>query len=181
MRYLSAALAVLVLAVAPTGCSAASDFEEESAADQGEDALRALVIDADDNGKTFVVSQGQNVRVELPANRTTGYKWIVASTDRTFGYPASDKYSSTSSTVGGGGTQKLTWRTDGPIPMVGTHTVVLEYRRPWDENVKPAKTFSFRVTITGSQVSCANVRCAAGTHCAMKGINGGAVPACIKD
>lgn len=27
--------------------------------------------------------------------------------------------------------------------------------------------------------SCANVRCGAGTHCEMKGINGGAVPVCI--
>ncbi len=29
--------------------------------------------------------------------------------------------------------------------------------------------------------TCANVRCAAGTHCEMKGINGGALPVCIKD
>lgn len=30
-------------------------------------------------------------------------------------------------------------------------------------------------------ITCANVRCAAGTHCEMKGINGGAVPVCIQD
>jgi len=29
--------------------------------------------------------------------------------------------------------------------------------------------------------TCANVRCTAGTHCEMKGINGGALPVCIKD
>jgi hypothetical protein len=29
--------------------------------------------------------------------------------------------------------------------------------------------------------SCANVRCSAGTHCEMKGINGGAIPVCIQD
>jgi hypothetical protein len=29
--------------------------------------------------------------------------------------------------------------------------------------------------------TCANLKCAAGYHCEMKGINGGAVPACIKD
>jgi hypothetical protein len=29
--------------------------------------------------------------------------------------------------------------------------------------------------------TCANVRCAAGTHCEMKGINGGAIPVCIQD
>ncbi len=30
-------------------------------------------------------------------------------------------------------------------------------------------------------LSCATVRCAQGTHCEMKGINGGAVPACIQN
>lgn len=32
-----------------------------------------------------------------------------------------------------------------------------------------------------SNVTCANVRCAAGTHCEMKGINGGSIPVCIND
>lgn len=30
-------------------------------------------------------------------------------------------------------------------------------------------------------ITCANVRCAAGTHCEMKGINGGAIPVCLND
>ena len=30
-------------------------------------------------------------------------------------------------------------------------------------------------------LTCANVRCAAGTHCEMKGINGGSIPVCIAD
>lgn len=33
----------------------------------------------------------------------------------------------------------------------------------------------------GSPLTCANVKCAAGTHCELKGINGGSVPVCIKD
>jgi len=32
-----------------------------------------------------------------------------------------------------------------------------------------------------STVTCANVRCAAGTHCEMKGINGGSIPVCVND
>lgn len=39
------------------------------------------------------------------------------------------------------------------------------------------RTLLFQVGVT----TCANVRCASGTHCEMKGINGGAVPVCIKD
>lgn len=178
MRLLGAAF-LFGLFLAPLGCGSA--VEVDPATDEGEDALKALVIDSDDNGKTFVVPQGQSVRVELPANHTTGYHWIVASTDKTFGYPSSHSYSTTSQAVGSGGVEKLTWKTSAPIPVIGTHKVVLEYRRPWDENVKAAKTFSFSVTITGSSLTCANVKCASGTHCEMKGINGGAVPACMKN
>ncbi|MBX3192198.1 MAG: hypothetical protein KF819_34735 [Labilithrix sp.] len=32
-----------------------------------------------------------------------------------------------------------------------------------------------------STITCANVRCAAGTHCEMRGINGGSIPVCIAD
>jgi len=181
MRFSALFVLALVVSAPLVACSGAPDLEEETTADQGEDALSALVIDQNDNGQTFVVPQGQSVRVELPANKTTGYRWTVASTDRSFGYPATDTYKTTSSGVGGGGIQKLTWKTNAPFPTVGTHKVVLEYRRPWDENVKPAKTFTFSVTITGSQLTCSNVKCASGTHCEMKGINGGAVPACIKN
>lgn len=171
---------LLVVALPSLGCSGAPD-DAEATADDSEDALRALVIDTNDNGKTFVVPQGQSVRVELPANRTTGYRWVVAATDRTFGYPASDTYTATSQKIGSGGVEKLTWKTNAPLPMIGTHKVALEYRRPWDENVKPAKKFSFSVTLTGSPKSCFAITCASGTHCEMKGINGGAIPACIKN
>lgn len=181
MRLAGMLVAGLVVVALPSlGCSGAAE-NDATTLDDSQDELRALVIDTNDNGDTFVVPQGQSVRVELPSNRTTGYRWVVASTDRTFGYPSSDTYSSTSQSVGGGGVQKLTWKTSAPLLMLGKHKVVLEYRRPWDENVKPAKTFSFAVTITGSSLSCRTVTCASGTHCEMKGINGGAIPACIKN
>ncbi len=40
-----------------------------------------------------------------------------------------------------------------------------------------ATTTLFRAAL----LTCANVRCAAGTHCEMKGINGGSIPVCIAD
>ncbi|MDB4998839.1 MAG: hypothetical protein JWM74_6271, partial [Myxococcaceae bacterium] len=50
--------------------------------------------------------------------------------------------------VGSGGTEKLTWKTSSPLSMVGSHRVELEYKRAWEKNVKPLKTFSFTVDIT---------------------------------
>ena len=45
-----------------------------------------------DDGKTVTVTEGQNLVVKLQSNPTTGYKWKVVSTDRTFGYPADERF-----------------------------------------------------------------------------------------
>ena len=100
--------------------------------------------DADD-GKTFAVIVGQDIVVHLSANPTTGYRWRVTSTNRTFGYPVSDLFQVGGSAVGAGGTQTLTWKTTGPLNLVGTHTVELAYARTAEET--PDKTFSFTVEI----------------------------------
>jgi len=180
---LLAALPLAVLAM-PIGCAAEADPEEtgDTSVDSTADELKSLVIDDDDNGKTFNVTAGQNVVVKLSSNPTTGYKWHVSSTDRTFGYPAKDVYTASKpAAVGSGGVQTLTWKTAGGFPVTGKHTVKLEYQRPWAETAPPAKTFTFTVDVRAATPTCANVRCASGTHCEMKGINGGAIPACIKD
>ncbi len=114
-------------------------------------AVDPVVIDASGDGGSFTAVEGQPVVVRLAANASTGYRWVVAVTDRTFGYPATDEMeTSGNGPVGSGGTQVLTWETTGFLPMVGTHAVTLEYRRPWDENVDPADTFSFSVEVVGA-------------------------------
>jgi inhibitor of cysteine peptidase len=149
------AVAALVVGVGPIGCAASTDDEPVSSPTEegdAEDELRSKSItDADDN-QTVTVTKGQNVLVKLSSNPTTGYKWTVASTDRTFGYPAYDKYlaASPNGPVGSGGIQRFTWKTNSPLNMAGSHTVKLEYKRAWEVNVAPAKTFTFTVTIVDS-------------------------------
>ena len=189
MRLSSLLLAVAVpfgLLALPVGCAGADDPGAETSS-TGEDAdavdeLRAFNIDDDDSGKTFTVQEGQNVTLKLSSNPTTGYKWVIVGTDRTFGYPDKDDFvSSGSGAVGSGGRQVMTWKTKGGLSMVGKHTVSLEYKRSFG-NDPPAKKFTFTVEIEKpGGATCAAVRCASGTHCEMKGINGGALPVCIKD
>jgi inhibitor of cysteine peptidase len=100
-----------------------------------------------DNGKTVTITKGQSVLLKLASNPTTGFKWVVASTDRSFGYPASDVFVKNGAAVGSGGLQRLTWKTSGPFPGVGKHKVKLEYKRAWETNVAPAKVFTFTVNI----------------------------------
>jgi len=143
---------VLALSFAAlTGCSA----DEADANETGsEDELRSLKIDDDDNGKTFTVEKGGDVKVALSSNATTGYKWKVVSTSRTFGYPTNldGTYQGPGSggPVGGGGTQLFVWKTNSPLlqPSATAHTVKLEYRRSFESDSTPAaKTFTFKVKV----------------------------------
>jgi len=173
-----------LLALGPVGCatetSGAGDETNSTGEDEaGTDELRQFQIGDNDSGKTFAIVEGQNVVLKLSSNPTTGYKWSVVSTDRTFGYPKED-FLGGNGAVGSGGTQKLTWKTKSPLSMVGAHTVKLEYKR--GTSGTPAKTFTFTIEIAATAgPTCAAVRCAGGTHCEMKGLNGGATPVCIRD
>ena len=88
------------------------------------------------------LNEGQDVVVELPTNPSTGYTWKVVATDQTFGYPTEEFVGPDSNVVGAGGTLKLTWKTRSAAQMLGGHSVKLEYRRPWEQDVPAAKTFS---------------------------------------
>lgn len=91
---------------------------------------QAVMVDEHGDGTTVKVAAGQELAVRLVSNPTTGYRWEVVATDRTFGYPASDDFVASSSAIGAGGAQTLVWSTAGAFPVTGQHTVRLAYRRP---------------------------------------------------
>ena len=148
-------LAAAAVALSPLGC--ASEEQDDSIVtpaegeETTEDELRSLSLTEADNGKTVTVTEGQNVVVKLPSNPSTGYKWSVVSTDRTFGYPSDTRFLKNGGAVGSGGLERFSWKTKGGISMVGEHSVKMEYKRPWETNASPAKTFSFKVKIVSGQ------------------------------
>lgn len=146
------AAAAVTLFLAPLGCSADTSDDPTSTADDetSEDELKSQTLTEGDDGKTVTIAKGQNVVLKLQSNPTTGYRWKVVSTDRTFGYPATTRFLANGDGVGAAGVERMTWKTSGPLDMTGTHEVKLEYKRPWEENASPAKTFSFKVKITGA-------------------------------
>lgn len=145
-------LSAIVLAASPLACASEQAGAQESA-DEGTsaDELRSLQLTDADDGRTVTVTKGQNILVKLSANPSTGYQWVVASTNRSFGYPASDRFvaspASAAGAVGSAGVQRFMWKTSSVLDLVGAHSVRLEYKRPWENNVAPAKTFSFTVNI----------------------------------
>lgn len=149
------ALAAVAFALSPLACASDTDDSDNvvtpsNEEGNGEDELRALSVTDADNGKTVTVTEGQNLLVKLQSNPSTGYKWEVVSTDRTFGYPSATKFFPNGGAVGSGGIERLTWKTkNGPLSMVGSHTVKLEYKR--GSGGEPAKTFSFTVKIIAGE------------------------------
>ena len=139
---------VLVLSalLAATGCTAnAVDQDDSADTDESSDAITEK-----SNGKTVTVTEGNDLVLKLPANLTTGFDWVVTSTDRSFGYPTKT-FKVDSSAIGSGGTDTFTWKTRGPFSLVGSHHVELAYKRSW-EKVAPSKTFSFTVKIVANKV-----------------------------
>lgn len=151
MRILPTALAALFVLSAPlVACTSPAEDDNIASGDEAssEDELKSLVLTEADNGRTISVPEGQNVVVKLSSNPSTGYEWVVASTDRTFGYPYYKRFlpADSNGPVGSGGLQRMTWRTKGALSMVGRHEVKLEYKRSW-ETGPAARTFKFAVEI----------------------------------
>jgi predicted secreted protein len=147
----------LVLATGTLAGCGGSDAPASVDAPASEDALRTSgspVLKDADSGKTVTVEKGKDITVALSSNPTTGYKWKVTSTDRSFGYPSPAEGTfagaGRNGPVGSGGTQTFVWKTGSPFLEAGgaAHQVTLEYRRSFEsDDVPAARTFKFKVKI----------------------------------
>ena len=175
--YLLLAALTMSLGSSLVACSGADATEEETdSSSQDELNGRSKTLTDADDGKTVTITEGTTLNVKLAANATTGYAWRVKSVDRTLGQPKITYKVNADSHVGGGGVTTLTWKTTGPLDLVGTHKVNLEYQRPWAETAPPADRFSFTVKIVKAGASIgqhegqmcggfANLPCASGLRC----------------
>jgi inhibitor of cysteine peptidase len=100
---------------------------------------------AADNGETVRLFAGQELIIQLDGNPSTGYTWETKGLDTNMFMQVGDVQftSSDPKLVGSGGTQTLTLK----VLNTGTSTLMLIYHRPWEKNVKPAKTFTITVTV----------------------------------
>ena len=105
----------------------------------------AVTLTEADNGKDIDLTAGTTLLVKLKGNPSTGYSWTVA------GDPAPLRLQKSSFAKKSGGGQKVgasgteTLRLSASSAGMSTLTVV--YRRSWEYNVPPAKTFSVRVNV----------------------------------
>jgi inhibitor of cysteine peptidase len=107
-----------------------------------------VVLGGEDNGGQVALSVGQSLVVTLASNPTTGYSWQVAEgTGTVLAQVGEAIYRETpqegTPLVGVGGTETFRFE----ARAAGQTSLLLEYRRPWEETVEPVETFSVDVVV----------------------------------
>ncbi len=123
----------------------ASSAAQHATASSNAKAAPATTLTEQDNGRDIDLNAGETLIVRLPSNPSTGYNWAVA------GEPAPlklqkntfHKKASNAKAVGASGTSvfQLT------ATSAGIANLTLVYRRSWEYNTPPMKTFSVRVNV----------------------------------
>lgn len=111
---------------------------------------RANEIRLDDrhNGMQKELTRDQVLFVTLESNPTTGYSWQVDELDQSILRQVGDPEYKLSApgnppVVGAGGMETFRFET----VSVGNTTLKLVYRRPWEKDVPPIKTYTIQITV----------------------------------
>jgi len=97
----------------------------------------------ENNGGQIELHVGQTLTISLEGNPTTGYTWEAVEFDETILEQGETEYKTSSKAVGAGGTETLHFKAvlPGEVPLK------LVYHRPWEKDVKPAKTYTLKVIV----------------------------------
>jgi inhibitor of cysteine peptidase len=93
------------------------------------------------DGRTIKLLVRDSVKLSLAENPTTGYKWEFLAKPEPECVIVSDAY--VANPIGGGGAHDWEFRAE----KKGTGTVKLGYRRPWEKDAAPAKTFTLTLVV----------------------------------
>ena len=123
---------VILLALLPTASSVRA----------GGAAL--LRLSEKDNGKQVHLRSGQSMDIVLFENATTGYQWQIVSIDKDILVEAEKPdFEPASGLLGAGGKKTYHFKAASP----GKTELRFAYRRPWEANVSPIKTFTVWITV----------------------------------
>ena len=106
-------------------------------------ASSVVTITDEDNGKDIDLPAGDTLVLRLKSNPSTGYSWAIKGDPSPLRLVESStkKNAQTGHAVGAPVTQEFRLT----AVSAGMASLTLEYRRPWEYNVAPAKTFKVKV------------------------------------
>jgi inhibitor of cysteine peptidase len=104
-----------------------------------------VTVTGQDNGQDVDLTTGGILIVKLKSNPSTGYSWTVSGDPSPLRLEKTTyvKNSQSSKAVGAPGMQVLRFG----VSSSGMATLTVVYRRSWEYNVPPAKTFRVRVNV----------------------------------
>lgn len=109
-------------------------------------APKEVSVDITNSGQEVAVAVGGTLTITLESNITTGYSWNETANigDKLVLQQTSHKYEpATTSVLGAAGKEVWTIK----ALKAGKSTISMEYRRPFEPSVAPAKTFTLSVVI----------------------------------
>jgi predicted secreted protein len=134
-------LALLIVGLTAAGCASASAKTIQLGASCDQLSTQKHIVE------TTEVAVGDQVKVTLCSNPTTGFSWqppeisdasVVGIADSTFVAPSTG----TEPVVGAAGTDHVTFQ----VMATGTSTVVLRYSQPWAGGTSSEWTYTLTVT-----------------------------------
>lgn len=108
-------------------------------------AALSTMLTEQDNGRDIDLNAGETLIVRLPSNPSTGYNWAVAGEPAPLKLQKSTfhKKAGYAKAVGDAGTSVFQLTASSS----GIANLTLVYRRSWEYNTPPLKTFSVRVNV----------------------------------
>lgn len=102
-----------------------------------------LLVVENDNGRTMDILVGETVRVSLPENATTGYRWAIERCDAECLDAISTEPRYTASAIGSGGEVEFTFQGK----KVGDGEIVLRHWRHWEGDSSVTARFHVRLRV----------------------------------
>ena len=107
------------------------------------DPRAMLTIGESDNGRTLDIGCGESVRVSLPENATTGYRWAIDRYDERVIEAIASEAAYPAGTPGSGGEVAFTLRGKN----VGSGEITLKYWRHWEGESSVRARFQVRLNV----------------------------------
>ena len=141
MACLVGIFTIMIVCLAAPTC--ALNAQLKAASQPTSHSSSTVIVTAQENGKEVDLPQGATLLVRLEANPTTGYTWTVKSDPSPLKLVKSSykKNNSAGHAAGAPSMQELRLI----AASSGVVSLDLEYRRPWEFNAAPAKTFRIQV------------------------------------
>ena len=131
------ALLLFILVMPLAGCSS-----NTLNTDKGKDSMNAeKILQMKDSGTTVKMSSEEKFQIVLDANATAGYQWDITSSENPVVKLVDSDYKVNSDLIGAGGRQIYNFAVSGK----GKTELQIVYRRPWEKDTKPVKTFEITI------------------------------------